>query len=90
VAARNPADCPLTPPSPLGCTPPPPLPPPGQVQHSDKTSLLSVLLEGPAGAGTTALAATAAIESGFPFVKVRPLSPPPGRPRAVRAPLVQA
>jgi hypothetical protein len=43
-----------------------------QVQHSDKTSLLSVLLEGPAGAGTTALAASAAIESGFPFVKVRP------------------
>lgn len=41
-----------------------------QVQHSDKTSLLSVLLEGPPGAGTTALAATAAIESGFPFVKV--------------------
>lgn len=42
-----------------------------QVQHSDKTSLLSVLLEGVPGAGTTALAATAAIESGFPFVKVR-------------------
>ncbi|KAI8476967.1 MAG: N-ethylmaleimide sensitive fusion protein [Monoraphidium minutum] len=41
-----------------------------QVQHSEKTSLLSVLLEGPSGAGTTALAATAAIESGFPFVKI--------------------
>jgi hypothetical protein len=54
---------------------PPPTPPAKhpapQVQNSDKTSLLSVLLEGPAGAGTTALAATAAIESGFPFVKVR-------------------
>lgn len=31
---------------------------------------MSVLLEGPAGAGKSALAATAAIESGFPFVKV--------------------
>lgn len=41
-----------------------------QVQHSDRTALLSALLEGPGGAGTTALAATAALESGFPFVKV--------------------
>jgi vesicle-fusing ATPase len=41
-----------------------------QVQQSERTPLLSVLLEGPGGAGTTALAATAAIESGFPFVKV--------------------
>eukprot|EP00877_Chromochloris_zofingiensis_P012938 jgi/Chrzof1/7899/Cz02g40140.t1 len=41
-----------------------------QVQHSNKTPALSVLLEGPAGAGKSALAATAAIESGFPFVKV--------------------
>lgn len=50
-----------------------------QVQHSDKTPLLSVLLEGPAGAGTTALAATAAIESGFPFIKVG------GQPRRLPA-----
>ena len=41
-----------------------------QVRGSDKTPLLSVLLEGPLGAGKTALAASAAIESEFPFVKV--------------------
>jgi hypothetical protein len=32
--------------------------------------MLSVLLEGPQGSGKTALAATAAIESAFPFAKV--------------------
>lgn len=41
-----------------------------QVRHSERTALLSVLLDGPGGAGTTALAATAALESAFPFVKV--------------------
>lgn len=41
-----------------------------QVQHSDKTPLLSVLLEGPDGSGKTALAAHAAIASEFPFAKV--------------------
>lgn len=41
-----------------------------QVQHSDKTPLLSVLLEGPDGSGKTALAAHAAIQSEFPFAKV--------------------
>lgn len=43
---------------------------PLQVQHSDKTPLLSVLLEGPDGSGKTALAAHAAIASEFPFAKV--------------------
>lgn len=42
-----------------------------QVQHSEKTPLLSVLLEGPDGSGKTALAAHAAIQSEFPFAKVR-------------------
>lgn len=41
-----------------------------QVQHSEKTPLLSVLLEGPDGSGKTALAAHAAIQSEFPFAKV--------------------
>eukprot|EP00879_Flechtneria_rotunda_P013941 GHRR01014560.1.p1 GENE.GHRR01014560.1~~GHRR01014560.1.p1 ORF type:complete len:485 (+),score=178.54 GHRR01014560.1:1437-2891(+) len=41
-----------------------------QVQNSEKTPLMSVLLEGPSGSGKTALAASAAIESQFPFVKV--------------------
>lgn len=40
------------------------------MQHSDKTPLLSVLLEGPDGSGKTALAAHAAIQSEFPFAKV--------------------
>ncbi|KXZ46923.1 hypothetical protein GPECTOR_39g417 [Gonium pectorale] len=41
-----------------------------QVRNSDKTPLLSVVLEGPVGSGKSALAASAAIESDFPFVKV--------------------
>lgn len=41
-----------------------------QVKGSDKTPLLSVVLEGPAGSGKSALAATVAMESDFPFVKV--------------------
>lgn len=41
-----------------------------QVKTSEKTPLLTVLLEGPPGAGKTAIAATCAIESQFPFVKV--------------------
>jgi vesicle-fusing ATPase len=41
-----------------------------QVRVSDKTPLLTLLLEGVSGAGKTALAATLAIESGFPFVKL--------------------
>jgi SpoVK/Ycf46/Vps4 family AAA+-type ATPase len=47
-----------------------------QVQHSDKTPLLSVLLEGPDGSGKTALAAHSAIQSEFPFAKVRAWVPP--------------
>lgn len=41
-----------------------------QVRTSSRTPLVTVLLEGPAGAGKTALAATLGIESHFPFVKV--------------------
>jgi hypothetical protein len=44
------------------------------VQSSDKTPLLSVLLEGPSGSGKTALAASAAIASAFPFAKVSSLA----------------
>jgi len=42
----------------------------GQLQGSERTSLLSILLEGPAGAGKTALAATLALQSSFPFIKL--------------------
>ncbi|GIL90412.1 hypothetical protein Vretimale_18282 [Volvox reticuliferus] len=41
-----------------------------QVQDSDKTPLLSVVLEGPVGSGKSALAAAAAKNSDFPFCKV--------------------
>lgn len=41
-----------------------------QVRSSESTPLVTCLLEGPQGSGKTALAATVAIESGFPFVKV--------------------
>ncbi len=41
-----------------------------QVRHSAKTPLLSCLLEGPAGTGKTALAASMGIDSDFPFVKI--------------------
>ena len=40
------------------------------MQNSDRTDILTCLLEGPSGSGKTALAATLAIESEFPFVKV--------------------
>ena len=40
-----------------------------QARNSTKTPLLSVLLEGTAGCGKSALAATLALEAGFPFVK---------------------
>ena len=40
------------------------------MRTSETTSLLTCLLEGPSGAGKTALAATLGLESGFPFVKV--------------------
>lgn len=41
-----------------------------QVKTSSQTNLLSVLLEGPEGAGKTALAAHLAVNSGYPYVKV--------------------
>ncbi|KAG0203400.1 transport between ER and Golgi ATPase protein [Mortierella sp. GBA30] len=41
-----------------------------QVQHSERTPLVSLLLHGPPGAGKTALAATMAMESQFPFIKL--------------------
>ncbi len=40
------------------------------MRSSDKTPLLSCLLEGPGGSGKSALAATRALASEFPFVKV--------------------
>ena len=43
---------------------------PWQVRSSETTSLLTCLLEGPSGAGKTALAATLGLQSEFPFVKV--------------------
>ncbi|KAK4699400.1 hypothetical protein P7C70_g6860, partial [Phenoliferia sp. Uapishka_3] len=41
-----------------------------QVRQSQRTPLVSVLLHGPAGSGKTALAATIAMASQFPFIKL--------------------
>lgn len=41
-----------------------------QVRASDKTPLLTCLLEGPPGSGKTALAASMGIDSDFHFVKI--------------------
>jgi len=42
----------------------------GQLQASERTSLISILLEGVPGSGKTALAASLALQSGFPFIKL--------------------
>mmetsp|Transcript_5993 Transcript_5993/g.15008 ORF Transcript_5993/g.15008 Transcript_5993/m.15008 type:complete len:764 (+) Transcript_5993:110-2401(+) len=41
-----------------------------QVRTSEKTPLMSVLLQGPPSSGKTAVAAKVAVESGFPFVRM--------------------
>lgn len=41
-----------------------------QVRHSERTHLVAALLHGPAGAGKSALAASIAQQSDFPFVKL--------------------
>mmetsp|Transcript_12020 Transcript_12020/g.25396 ORF Transcript_12020/g.25396 Transcript_12020/m.25396 type:complete len:769 (-) Transcript_12020:514-2820(-) len=41
-----------------------------QVRSSDRTPLMSVLLQGPAASGKTAIAAKVAVDSGFPFVRM--------------------
>ncbi|EFJ05457.1 hypothetical protein SELMODRAFT_137147 [Selaginella moellendorffii] len=41
-----------------------------QVKSSERTSLLTFLLEGPSGSGKTALASTVAIDSDFPYMKI--------------------
>ncbi|KAF8253837.1 AAA-domain-containing protein [Wilcoxina mikolae CBS 423.85] len=41
-----------------------------QVRQSEKTPLVSVLMHGPPGSGKTALAATIAMASDFPFIKI--------------------
>jgi vesicle-fusing ATPase len=41
-----------------------------QVRTSDRTPLMSVLLQGPPSSGKTAIAAKTAVESGFPFVRM--------------------
>ena len=40
------------------------------MRDSERTPLLSVMLEGPPGAGKTALASTLAMESAFPYIKL--------------------
>lgn len=40
------------------------------MRNSEHTPLLTCLLEGPPGAGKTALAATVGLESEYPFVKI--------------------
>ena len=42
----------------------------GQLQSSERTSLISILIEGAPGAGKTALAASLALQSSFPFIKL--------------------
>jgi vesicle-fusing ATPase len=41
-----------------------------QVRTSDRTPLMSVLLQGPPASGKTAIAAKLAVDSGFPFVRM--------------------
>lgn len=41
-----------------------------QLKRTDRTPLLTCLLEGPQGSGKTAIAATIGIDSEFPFVKI--------------------
>lgn len=41
-----------------------------QVRTSDRTPLMSVLLQGPPAAGKTAIAAKVAVDSGYPFVRM--------------------
>lgn len=41
-----------------------------QVRKSERTPLVCALLHGPSGAGKTALAATIAMASDFPFIKL--------------------
>jgi vesicle-fusing ATPase len=41
-----------------------------QVRNSDRTPLVSVLLEGIIGSGKTAISAKLAMESNFPYVKM--------------------
>ena len=41
-----------------------------QVRESEKSRLVSLLIHGPAGSGKTALAASIALKSGFPFIRL--------------------
>ena len=41
-----------------------------QVEKNEKTNLISLLLEGEVGCGKTSLAATVALKSGYPFMKI--------------------
>lgn len=56
-----------------------------QVRQSESSPCMSCLLEGEPGAGKTALAATAALESGFPFVKLISAESMLGQPESQRA-----